>query len=110
MLWTRTLGNLSAPKASPCGQTLLDEPANDVPRGYVQLLNERRLIRRDPQAHIAEGGHLAAGPPGEPHHCEAFLARTDRPQNIRRAARGRDRDQNVAGAAFDFLLGPEAGW
>src|SRR5260370_6973823 len=81
-------------------QPLFDEPADDMTGRDMDLLDERRRIRRGMQAQIAERGHLSAGSTGKPYHGEAFLTGgADRPQDVRRTSRGRDRDQHVAGTA-----------
>ncbi len=91
-------GPVSALNASPTEQTLLDEAANNVPRRDVDLLNERRRVRRGMQAPIPQRGHLSAGLSGEAEDLESLLSGgADRPQYVRRATG--NRDQHVAGAA-----------
>src|SRR5260370_1028947 len=45
-------------------QPLFDEPADDMTGGDMDLLDERRRIRRGIQAQIAERGHFPAGSSG----------------------------------------------
>src|SRR5215467_13751138 len=46
-------------------QALLDEAADNVPRGYVDLLDQRRRIRRRMQANVAAWRHLSTCPSGQ---------------------------------------------
>src|SRR5438874_1509313 len=92
-------------------QPLLDQAEDDVSGGHVDLLNERRRFAGCEQAQIAQRGHFAAALAGEAHRDHPDLAgRGDRPQNVWRAPRGRDRDQHVtlmpegAHLAFEHAL------
>ena len=95
---------------SPAGkQALLDEAAYDVPRGYVDLLNQRRRIRRRMQANVAARRHLSPGPAGEADSYNLLLPRgVDRPQDIRGTARCGDREKHIPGASETDLKAVKA--
>src|SRR5438067_5925776 len=92
-------------------QSLLHQAKDDVSGSDVDLLNERCRSRGRVQAQIAERGHFATALAGEAHRDHPdLLGRGDRPQNVWRAPRGRDRDQHVtlmpegAHLAFEHAL------
>src|SRR5436190_16744413 len=81
-------------------QPLFDKPADDMTGRDMDLLDERRRIRRGMQAQIAQCGHFSAGSSGKPYDRETFLAGgADRPQDVRRTSGCRDHDQDIAGTA-----------
>ena len=68
--------------------------------GDVELLDQRRRVSRGIEAQIAARGHLAPAPSGEADDDQPLAPRRlDRTQDVRRAPRGGDRDQHVAGDA-----------
>src|SRR6266851_1049413 len=105
-----SIGNRSERRrrGGPREQPFLDQLTDNVPERDVELLYERRRIRRRAETQIAPLRHLPAAFPGEADDDEAAgPRRRDRPEDIRRTPGGGEHNQHIARAPDPLHLALE---